>query len=162
MEDGDVSGAGMPAGEPVPLLQPAARTSTAAAEMEKRASRLFMMNLSGRAQIALSWNGDEIAFYFALGGSGICDHPDRGIHALVNVAVVRVGARFSKGKAECFAFSCELGVKGAVRALRGPQSGALVDSFEAARCHRVGDRLIIAPGDGCAHFHGGGGGIEHQ
>jgi hypothetical protein len=35
----------MPAGAPV-LLQPAARTSTAAAEMEKRAKRLFMMNLS--------------------------------------------------------------------------------------------------------------------
>jgi hypothetical protein len=52
-EDGDVSGPGTPAGEPE-LLQPVARTSTAAVEMEKRAKRLFMMNLSGWAQIALS------------------------------------------------------------------------------------------------------------
>jgi hypothetical protein len=45
-EDGAISGAGMTAGEPVPLLQPAARTSTAAAEMEKRAQCFFMMDLS--------------------------------------------------------------------------------------------------------------------
>jgi hypothetical protein len=37
---------GTPAGAPVPLLQPAASTSTAAAEIEKRTKRLFMMNLS--------------------------------------------------------------------------------------------------------------------
>ena len=30
----------------MPLLQPAAITSTAAAEMDKRAKRLFMVNLS--------------------------------------------------------------------------------------------------------------------
>jgi hypothetical protein len=35
----------MPAGEPE-LLHPAARTSTAAVEIEKRIKRLFMMNLS--------------------------------------------------------------------------------------------------------------------
>jgi hypothetical protein len=50
-EDGAIWGAGMPAGEPVALLQPDARTSTAAAEIEKRAQRLFMMNLSGCAQL---------------------------------------------------------------------------------------------------------------
>ena len=51
IEDGAISGPDMPAGEPVPLLQPAARTSTAAAEMEKRAQGLFMMNLSECAQL---------------------------------------------------------------------------------------------------------------
>jgi hypothetical protein len=44
-EDGDTAGPATPAGPPL-LLQPAARTSIAAAEMEKRAKRLFMMNLS--------------------------------------------------------------------------------------------------------------------
>jgi hypothetical protein len=47
LEDGDVALLGTPAGAPVPLLlQPAAITSTAAAEIEKRTKRLFMMNLS--------------------------------------------------------------------------------------------------------------------
>jgi hypothetical protein len=46
IEDGAMSWAGIPAGELVPVLQPAARTSTAAAEIEKRVQRLFMMNLS--------------------------------------------------------------------------------------------------------------------
>jgi hypothetical protein len=46
-EAGEISLLGTPAGAaPVPLLHPAARTSTAAAEMEKRVKRLFMMNLS--------------------------------------------------------------------------------------------------------------------
>jgi hypothetical protein len=44
-EDGDISGPGTLAADPE-LLQPAARTTTAAAEMEKRAKRLFMMDLS--------------------------------------------------------------------------------------------------------------------
>ena len=44
--DGDDALLGTPAGAPVPLLQPAASTSTAAAEIEKRTKRLFMMNLS--------------------------------------------------------------------------------------------------------------------
>jgi hypothetical protein len=46
LEDGDAALLGTPAGAPVPLLQPAAITSTAAAEIEKRTKRLFMMNLS--------------------------------------------------------------------------------------------------------------------
>ena len=49
--DGAISGPGTLAREPVPLLQPAARTSTAAAEMEKRAKRFFMVNLSRCAQL---------------------------------------------------------------------------------------------------------------
>ena len=44
--DGDDALLGRPAGAPVPLLQPAASTSTAAAEIEKRTKRLFMLNLS--------------------------------------------------------------------------------------------------------------------
>ena len=43
---GDEALLGTPAGAPVPLLQPAASTSTAAAEIEKRTKRLFMLNLS--------------------------------------------------------------------------------------------------------------------
>jgi hypothetical protein len=46
LEDGDAALLGTPAGAPVPLLQPAAITSTAPAEIEKRTKRLFMMNLS--------------------------------------------------------------------------------------------------------------------
>jgi hypothetical protein len=46
LPDGDEALLGTPAGAPTPLLQPAARTSTAAAEIEKRTKRLFMMNLS--------------------------------------------------------------------------------------------------------------------
>jgi len=46
LADGDEALLGTPAGAPVPLLQPAASTSTAAAEIEKRTKRLFMMNLS--------------------------------------------------------------------------------------------------------------------
>jgi hypothetical protein len=52
-EGGAIPGPDTSSGEPVPLLQPAARTSTAAAEMEKRMKRLFMLNFF-RAQIALS------------------------------------------------------------------------------------------------------------
>ena len=44
--EGDDALLGTPAGAPVPLLQPAASTSTAAAEIEKRTKRLFMLNLS--------------------------------------------------------------------------------------------------------------------
>ena len=44
--DGEDALLGKPAGAPVPLLQPAASTSTAAAEIEKRTKRLFMLNLS--------------------------------------------------------------------------------------------------------------------
>jgi hypothetical protein len=46
LTDGDETSLGTPDGTPVPLLQPAASTSTAAAEIEKRTKRLFMMNLS--------------------------------------------------------------------------------------------------------------------
>jgi hypothetical protein len=44
--DGEDALLGTPAGAPVPLLQPTASTSTAAAEIEKRTKRLFMMDLS--------------------------------------------------------------------------------------------------------------------
>jgi hypothetical protein len=44
--DGEDALLGTPAGAPVPLLQPAASTSTSAAGIEKRTKRLFMMNLS--------------------------------------------------------------------------------------------------------------------
>jgi len=44
-EAGDTPGPGTPVGEPE-LLHPAARTSTAAVEIEKRIKRLFMVNLS--------------------------------------------------------------------------------------------------------------------
>jgi hypothetical protein len=46
LADGEEELLGTPAGAPVRLLQPAASTSTAAAEIEKRTKRLFMMNLS--------------------------------------------------------------------------------------------------------------------
>jgi hypothetical protein len=46
VEADDMSWLGITAGVPLPLLQPAARTSTAAAEMEKRVKRLFMLDLS--------------------------------------------------------------------------------------------------------------------
>lgn len=58
-EDGAISGPGTLAGEPE-LLQPAARTSTAAAEIEKRAKRLFMIEPFFEAlELRSSLEGDD-------------------------------------------------------------------------------------------------------
>ena len=83
-------------------------------------------------------------FLLPFAGCVVSDNRDRGVHALVNVALVHVRTGLGERKAECFAFSGELCLVSAVRLLRCPQAGGLVDSLEAAGGDCVRDRLVVA------------------